>query len=52
MASSAGPRFCGLVAATPVIATAALAAGYRQGGTPRMLRVLSGYLDLKRRNLL
>jgi hypothetical protein len=39
------PQFCGLVAAIPVIGMFATCAGYRQGGAPRMLRVLGGYLD-------
>jgi hypothetical protein len=39
------PQFCGLVAAIPVIGMLATSAGYRQGGAPRMLRVLGGYLD-------
>nr|HET7858191.1 hypothetical protein [Caldimonas sp.] len=39
------PHFCGLVAAIPVIGMFATCAGYRQGGAPRMLRVLGGYLD-------
>jgi len=40
-----GPRFCGLVAAIPVVGMCALYAGYRQGGVALMLRVLRGYLD-------
>jgi len=39
------PQFCGIVAAIPVIGVFATCAGYRQGGAPRMLRVLGGYLD-------
>ncbi|HEY2188055.1 MAG TPA: hypothetical protein VGH48_05780 [Caldimonas sp.] len=40
-----GPQFCGLVAAIPLVGTFATYAGYRQGGTSLMLRVLGGYLD-------
>jgi hypothetical protein len=40
-----GPRFCGLVAAIPVVGMSALYAGYREGGVPLMLGVLRGYLD-------
>jgi hypothetical protein len=40
-----GPQFCGLVAAVPLVGMFATYAGYRQGGTSLMLRVLGGYLD-------
>jgi hypothetical protein len=40
-----GPQFCGLVAALPLVGMFATCAGYREGGTPLMLRVLGGYLD-------
>ena len=39
------PQFCGLIAAIPVLGMFTTCAGYRQGGAPRMLRVLAGYLD-------
>jgi len=39
------PQFCGLIAAIPIIGMFTTCAGYRQGGAPRMLRVLGGYLD-------
>jgi len=40
-----GPQLCGLVAAVPLVGMFATYAGYRQGGTRLMLRVLGGYLD-------
>jgi hypothetical protein len=40
-----GPHFCGLVAAVPLLGMFATYAGYREGGTPLMLRVIGGYLD-------
>src|SRR5947209_1360258 len=45
LARHSGPHLCGLVAAIPLVGTFATVAGYRQGGTPLMLRVVGGYLD-------
>ena len=41
----AGPQLCGGVAAIPVVGLFATWAGWRQGGTARMLQVVGGYLD-------
>jgi hypothetical protein len=41
----AGPQLCGLVAAVPVVGMFATWAGWRQGGSVRMLQVVAGYLD-------
>jgi hypothetical protein len=45
LAHHGGARACGLVATVPLVGIFALHAGYRQGGTRVMLRVLGGYLD-------
>lgn len=39
------PQTCGLIAAVPVVGMVAARAGWRRGGIPLMLQVLSGYVE-------